>query len=116
MRIRKTLRGFDQGRDVSLIFLSSGEKLVRGKYLVGLHSVEKDHLVIVFDQSASFHRDIALQHRLRPRGGGWLEMNTRSKQVKLYSRSQAYGREANRELVRAVFSRAFPDFSFTCET
>ena len=115
MRIRKTLRGFDQGRDVSLIFSSSGEKLVRGKYLVGFHSVEKDHLVIVFDQSASFHRDMALQHRLRPRGGGWLEMNTRSKQVRLYSRSHAYGREANRELVLAVLSRAFPDFSCTCE-
>jgi hypothetical protein len=115
MRIRRTFRGFDQDRDVSLIFSSPGSTVVRGKYLVGFHNVESGHLIVVFDPSASFHRDIALEHRLRPRGGGWLEMDTRRKKVTLYGRSQAYGREPDRELVRSIFMRAFPDFTCTCE-
>lgn len=42
-------------------------------------------------------------------------MDAKSKKAKLFGRSQAYGREPDRDLVRAVLERAFPDFSFTCE-
>ena len=116
MRIRKTLKGFDKGRDVSLLFCCASSKKIRGKYLVGLPGTENEHLVIVFDESASFHRDIALRYRLRPRGGGWLEMDTSRKRMSLSGRSLAYGREPNRELTRRVLSMAFPDFSFDSES
>ena len=79
MRIRKTLKGFHQGSDVTLLFSCGSLRETRGKYLVGFHGTEKDHLFIVFDESASFHKDIALRYRLRARGGGWLELNSSKK-------------------------------------
>lgn len=115
MRIRRTLKRFDQGRDVSLVFASLSGKKIQGKFLVGLHASEVDHLMVVFDDSAHFHRDIALRYRLRARGGGWLELNATRKQIQLSGRSQAYGREPDRELTRRVLLTAFPDFSCTCE-
>ena len=116
MRIRKTLKGFHQGRDVTLLFCCGSQDKTRGKYLVGFHGTEKDHLVIVFDESASFHKDIALRYRLRARGGGWLELNSSKRRIRLWGRSLAYGREPDRDLTRRVLSIAFPDFSCTCES
>lgn len=115
MRIRKTLKGFDKGRDVTLLFLCASLAATRGKYLVGFHNTEKDHLVIAFDESASFHKDIALRFQLRPRGGGWLELSASKKRVRISGRSLAYGREPDRDLTRRVLSMAFPDYSCTYE-
>ena len=116
MRIRKTLKGFHQGRDVTLLFWCASLRETRGKYLVGFHGTEKDHLFIVFDESASFHKDIALRHRLRARGGGWLELNSSKKRIRLSGRSLAYGREPDRDLTRRVLAIAFPEFSCTYES
>lgn len=116
MRIRKTLKGFHQGRDVTLLFCCGSRDATRGKYLVGFHGAENDHLVIVFDESASFHKDIALRYRLRARGGGWLELSSSKRRIRLSGRSLAYGREPDRDLIRRVLSIAFPEFSCTYES
>ena len=111
MIIRKTLKEFDKGRDVTLLFSCSDAREAAGKYVVGLRAGEEAHLVIVFDESASFHRDIALRHRLRPRGGGWLELSARKKRIHLSGRSAVYGREPDRSLTARVLSIAFPEFT-----
>ncbi|MBI4875202.1 MAG: hypothetical protein HY822_11275 [Acidobacteria bacterium] len=116
MRIRKTWKAFDKGRDVSLVFACASGKKTQGKFVVGVHPSEAEHLMIVFDDSAGFHRDLALRYRLRARGGGWLEWNATRKCIRLSGRSQAYGREPDRELTRRVLQTAFPDFSCTCES
>lgn len=116
MRIRKTLKGFHQGSDVTLLFSCVSLRETRGKYLVGFHGTEKDHLFIVFDESASFHKDIALRYRLRARGGGWLELNASKRRIRLSGRSLAYGREPDRDLTRRALAIAFPEFSCTYES
>ena len=116
MRIRKTLKGFDKGLDVSLLFHSVSKGDVCGKYLAGFHPSEARHLLIVFDESASFHKDIALRHNLRPRGGGWLDLDESRKRIRLSGRSLAYGREPDRDLTRRVLLMAFPDFSCSIDS
>ncbi len=115
MQIHRTLKGFDQGRDVTLVFSWSSPKKVQGKYLVGFLGSESNQVMVVFDESAVFHRDIALRHRLRPRGGGWLEITFPRKRIRLSGRSQAYGRDPDRDLTRRLLAIAFPGFSCTCE-
>ena len=111
MRIRKTLADFDNGRTVSLLFSCADMGKASGKYLVGLDASDSGHLVVVFDESAAFHRDIASRYRLRPRGGGWLDLDSSKKRIRLSSCSQAYGREPDRDLTRRLLSVAFPEFS-----
>lgn len=111
MQIHKTLTGFDQGRDVGLIFTWSSPRRIRGKYVVGFDARRANLVMIVFDESASFHRDIVLRHRLHPRGGGWLEICIPGKQLQLSGRSQAYGADPDRDLTRRVLAVAFPGFS-----
>lgn len=115
MRLRRTFSSLDGDGPVTVIFHAGSTKSARGKFLVGVEQLDLRHTVIVFDDSASFHKDMALAHRLRPRGGGRLEADFKKKRILLSGRSQAYGRETNRELTRRALAALFPDFTCVAE-
>ncbi|GEM_PF-5997113 len=110
MLLRKRLQPAESREEVTFVVSCAETPCAVGKYLVGRSTADTPSLMAVFDDSAGFHRDIALRYGLRPIGGGWCELNHAKKQVRLSSRSTQFGREPNRELVVALFEDAFPGY------
>jgi hypothetical protein len=113
--VRRTFRQFEKGSDLTVLLSLASVDAAEGKYLLGRLAAEPAHLLVAFDESAAFHHDIALRHRLRPAGGGWMKFDRKKRRIHLSGRSQAYGREPDRGLVLRALSRLFPDFTCTAE-
>lgn len=115
MTVRRTFRQFQKGLDLTVLLSVTSMAGAEGKFLVGRLAAEPAHLLLVFDESAAFHRDIALRHRLRPAGGGWMRFDPKRRRILVSGSSRAYGREPDRDLVLRALSRVFPDFTCSAE-
>jgi len=110
MLLRKRIQPADAREEAALIVNCADTPCAAGKYILGISLLDSPSLVLAFDDSAQFHRDIAHRYGLRPLGGGWCELDHAKKQIRLSSRSTQFGREPNRELVLALFHDAFPGY------
>ena len=105
---RKRLERLWNGADCVVVFRHGKEPVVNGKFLLGFHKVEKDLVAIVFDDSAKYHVDLANKYKLRPIGGGHLRLDTGQRQITLWGRSEAFGREPDREMTQQAIAAALP--------
>lgn len=110
MEIRKRL--VDGGGTVEIVLKACDERRVKGKFLLG-RAIPDSSLTLVFDDSAEFHKDIALAFHLRPLGGGWCEIDHGARTVCLSSSSQAFGREPDRARSLLWFAECLPGYA--CE-
>ncbi len=98
---------------ISVILRAADEPRVAGKFLLGRPILDSSRLMLVFDDQAGFHKDIALAHGLRPLGGGWCEIVHPERRVRLSGGSQAFGREPDRERTLRCFRECLPGYD--CE-
>ncbi|MGJ5819443.1 hypothetical protein [Paludibaculum fermentans] len=110
MNLRQSLRLPELQQTIVLILHAAEREKVEGKYVMGLIPEEGGKLAIVFDDSATFHRDIAEKYGLKPLGGGWCTIDTRSKVLLLSGRSTQYGMEPDRNMTLAAFQAHFPNY------
>lgn len=115
LRIQKNWRSFYNGQDLS-VYISCRQKPVsEGKFLVGVPQHSRNSIVIIFDDTAEFHADIAEKYEIRPRGGGWLIIDQGKRAVHITGTSEAFGRELDRRLTYRAIGAAFPGFSCTVD-
>ena len=111
MLIRKTVSEPDG--EIEILLKSAGGEKSAGKYLVGRPLLDGARTMLVFDDVAGFHKDIAVAHGLRPLGGGWCEIDHGARTVRVSSASQAFGREPDRERTLRCFGECLPGYQ--CE-
>lgn len=108
MTISKRLNGPDG--PIEVILKAADAPRVAGKFLLGRPIPDGARLVLVFDDQAGFHKDIAVAHGLRPLGGGWCEIVHGERTVRLSGGSQAFGREPDRERTLRCFRECLPGY------
>jgi len=66
--------------------------------------------VLIFDDSASFHKDIGLAYGIEVTGGGWVEFDQTNRTARVGGRSTQFGRESDRGLTVDLLDEALPDY------
>ncbi len=107
MEIRKRLN--DAAEAAEAVLKAGDARRVKGKFLVG-RSLFDARLTLVFDDSAEFHKDIALGYNLRPLGGGWCEIDHDARRARLSGSSQAFGQEPDRSLSLGWIAACLPGY------
>ncbi len=114
MNLRREIVLDGAGKTI-VIFRGADAPSHKAKYLVGRHRTHPELLVVVFDDSAEWHKQIASKFGIAPSGGGWLEADHVEKRIRLSGQSHAYGRELSRALSAAAFKALFPDYEVSLE-
>jgi len=104
--LQTTVEAGNPPRDITVIIRTSGNGRAEGKFVFGLGP----HPVVVFDDTAAFHRDLGARYKVRPLGGGWIVMDAKKKTVQVSGRSTQYGRERERDLTVEALSLALPEY------
>lgn len=110
MNLRQSLRLPECEQPIVLILHAAEKERMEGKYVMGLIPEEGGKLAIVFDDSVTFHRDIAEKYGLKPLGGGWCTIDTAKQVLLLSGRSTQYGMEPDRNMTLAVFQAHFSSY------
>ncbi len=105
--IRRYDPGFDGESGLTIWLVLRSMRPAQGKYLVGRPAADPRSLLFVFDESAAFHRDIVIRYQMLPDGGGWLVFQPKERRLHLFGRSQEFGREPDRDLVRGLWRGRF---------
>lgn len=108
MTISKLLNGPDGL--VEVVLKAADAPRVAGKFLLGRPILDGSRLMLVFDDKAGFHKDLAVAYGLRPLGGGWCEIVHETRTVRLSGGSQAFGREPDRERTLRCFRDCLPGY------
>lgn len=111
MNLRVTVLAGEPPREVEVILRSRNGGPAEGKYVLGRTADEERRLVVAFDDSAAFHRDIGVKYGIRPIGGGWMVLDQKGKRAQVSGRSTQYGRELDRDLVVEALSAALVGFN-----
>jgi hypothetical protein len=99
------------GGPVRVILAGRHGDRVSGKFVFGRLKAEDGLRVLVFDDSAEFHKDIAAAYGVEVSGGGWIEIDRKSRTVQVGGKSTQYGRELDRGLTVLLLERALEGFS-----
>ncbi len=110
MNLRQSLRLPDLPQPIVLILHAVDRERIEGKYVMGRIPEEGGRLAVIFDDSVTFHRDIVEKYGVKPLGGGWCSIDTRTHTLLLSSRSTQYGMEPDRNLTLAVFQAHFANY------
>jgi hypothetical protein len=66
--------------------------------------------ILVFDDSAPFHKDIAAAYGVQVSGGGWMTIDHPGRTVQVSGHSTQFGREADRGLTLDLLQQALPGY------
>lgn len=92
-----------------VILHAKDQKRVEGKFVAGVGE-QSGEWMLVFDDSAVWHRDIAANYGVKPSGGGWMVIDHTAKTVRLEGRSTQFGREPSRARSLELMRAALPDY------
>lgn len=81
-----------------------------GKYVFGRLKSRPEVRVLVFDDRAEFHKDIAIGQGIEVSGGGWIEFDQTNRCARVGGRSTQFGREPDRGFTVDLLERALPDY------
>lgn len=81
-----------------------------GKYVVGYSARYGDTPVLAFDASCELHRDIAVSCDITVSGGGRMEWDADTREIRLVGKSMEFGQEPNRDASRAIIQALFIDW------
>lgn len=110
MLIRKVLAEGEPAVAAVVIVRAAEGVRAAGKFIAGREAGGRGGLVLVFDDTAQFHKDLAVMYGLKAEGGGWMEIDFGRRTAVVSSRSTQYGREPDRVLTVALFESALDGF------
>lgn len=98
------------GGPVRVVIRAGKGARVWGKFVFGRLKSDSGVRALVFDDSAEFHKDVALVHGVEVDGGGWVEFDQTNRTARVGGRSTQFGRERDRGLTVDLLAGALPDY------
>lgn len=98
------------GGQVKVVIRAGKGARVWGKFVFGRLKSDPEKRALVFDDSAEFHKDIALAHGVQVDGGGWVEFDQTNRVARVGGRSTQFGRERDRGLTVNLLDEALPGY------
>ena len=98
------------GGPVRVLLTGSGDDRVWGKFVFGRVKTDPGKRVLVFDDDAAFHKDIATTYDLEVSGGGWIEFDQTKRTALVGGKSTHFGREPDRDLTVDLLDEALPGY------
>jgi hypothetical protein len=98
------------GGPVRVVIRAGKGARVWGKFVFGRLKSDPAMRALAFDDSAAFHKDVALAHGVQVDGGGWVEFDQTNHRARVGGRSTQFGRERDRGLTVDLLAGALPGY------